>query len=57
MISLEVKKDHLNWGFKQEVLFKTSVTKIENWEISENFLLLLILVIYETQNLKTEKMT
>ena len=26
-ISLWVKKGHLNWGFKQEILLKTSVPK------------------------------
>ena len=35
-----------------------SIPKIENSEISENFLLLKYLVVYETQNLKTDwKMT
>ena len=33
------------------------IPKIENSEISESFLLLQFLVVYETQNLKTEKMT
>ena len=26
-ISLWVKKGHLNWGLKQEILLKTSITK------------------------------
>ena len=33
------------------------IPKIENSEISESFLLLQFLVVYETQNLKTEKVT
>ena len=33
------------------------ISKIENSEIYENFLLLQFLVVYETHNLKTEKIT
>ena len=32
-------------------------TQIENPEIFESFILLQVLVLYETQNLKTEKVT
>ena len=41
------------WGF-QVFDFALYIPKIKNSEISESFLLLTLLVVYETQNLNTD---
>ena len=63
--SIEIKTKRFQYDLEQRGKFPTfpsfrfcSIPKIKNSEISESFLLLKFLVLYETQNLKTDwKMT